>query len=266
MMRLTTLFCLLSISTNTVFAQMSKNQLATSHKSAESAVYFKLKLTKGQLLANVFARTIAINGEGFAPVIKRVSGTANYEVIDTSTDAPSFMETDCYDGIKNSSSEVKIGLNGNNEFRGKETVNTGAGGLLYNKFIWGKIPGKLKEGDSWEVVIQSPWELGGPGRQKVTVLFLDKNHETVTLKREGYGSGFFDQDTKNVNILIANQPAVKADVIPGSCHWIGTTTFRNGVTISDELMVTRPVRLTVKGKLFDASEREYILLNRMLVN
>jgi hypothetical protein len=53
-------------------------------------------------------------------------------------------------------------------------------------------------------------------------------------------------------------------VVPGASRWIGYTTFREGVVISDELIVERPLTLTAEGLgSVAASEREYILLNAM---
>ncbi|MGZ7072625.1 MAG: hypothetical protein ACXVKL_09310, partial [Candidatus Angelobacter sp.] len=54
------------------------------------------------------------------------------------------------------------------------------------------------------------------------------------------------------------------DVAPGKAHWIGYTTFREGVVISDELLVDRSVTLSSKELAsITTSQREYILLNAM---
>jgi hypothetical protein len=53
------------------------------------------------------------------------------------------------------------------------------------------------------------------------------------------------------------------DVTPCTAHWIGYTTFKNGVILNDELLVSRPVILSNDSLYFIAKEREYILLNAM---
>ena len=53
------------------------------------------------------------------------------------------------------------------------------------------------------------------------------------------------------------------NITPGTATWTGYTTFKNGIVMADELLVTRPVTLTTDSLHFTASEREYILLNAM---
>lgn len=142
---------------------------------------------------------------------------------------------------------------------------TDASGLLYNAGVWGSPPSSLRKGTSWDVVIAEPWELGPAGKETVTVLALDPAEHTVTLRREGSGDGFFDNDAKQVH-LTKDGKNYTADVSPGRAQWRGYTTFREGIVISDELLVERPVTLTSKelGSMA-GTERQYILLNAMPV-
>jgi hypothetical protein len=126
--------------------------------------------------------------------------------------------------------------------------------------------GELYKGMTWRVDISQPWELGPAGEQTVTAISLDACNKTVTLEREGSGDGFFDNDSKQVPIVKDGKP-YNVDVVPGHSHWIGYTTVREGVILSDELLVTRPVTLSSRevGTL-PAVERQYILLNAMPLN
>jgi hypothetical protein len=135
---------------------------------------------------------------------------------------------------------------------------------MFNSLIWGTPPAKIKTGDTWEVVIPQPWELGGAGKQKITVMEIDENDHMVRLKREGSSEGFYDNDARQITITKDATP-VKVAVNPGSSHWIGYTIFKNGLVVSDELMVSRPVTLSADNIKMDAFEREYILLNAMPV-
>ena len=111
--------------------------------------------------------------------------------------------------------------------------------------------------------LPGPWELGGPGSQKVKVLSTDSDYHTITLQREGNGIGFFDNDIKRIRITTKDTATLLVNIEPGACHWIGNTIIKDGLIISDELMVTRPVTLVSGDIRFTAEQREYILLNQM---
>ena len=225
--------------------------------------YFTLKLAKGDSLANIYSRTIAYSGDDFAPVVYRVSGSSIYHVVDNNGSKPVFNEIDLYDGQPESKAVSIIGLDGSGNYDGKAFVNSSASGLLYSELIWGPIHPVIHEGDSWKVTISQPWELGGPGTQVVKVKALDQRHHTVTLQREGESEGFFDSDQKKINITTRDGKKLTMEITPGTAHWTGYTTFRNGVVQSDELLVTRTVTLSGDGVELKAKQREYILLNSM---
>ena len=240
----------------------SQAQKKTKHPDTTHG-YFTVKLMKGDTVANVYSRTIAYTGDDFLPVVYRVSGSSTYEVVDNNGSNLVFNETDHYDGQPESKAVAVIGLSGTNSYNGKTFINTSASGLLYSELIWGPIPTQIEEGDSWEHTITQPWELGGAGLQVIKVIALDASHQTITLQREGHSKGFFDSDLKQLNITTKDAKKLKMDVTPGAAHWTGYTTFKNGVVISDELMVTRTITLSADSLHFDGHQREYILLNTM---
>jgi len=232
-----------------------------------SSAYFKLDLKKDEKIGNVFSRTISFKGEGFTEVVHRVGGTGIYTVVDPNPDKPAFTGVFRYDGRPEISNKVEISEHGKVcRYDGKEITNTDGSGVLFNSFIWGTPPADLHPGDTWTVNIAQPWELGGPGLQTVSVMEADPANHTIRLKREGKGSGFFDNDMHQLMVTTKDGKTVKMDITPGDSHWTGYTTFKNGLVISDELVVTRPVTLTSDGLKFTASQREYILLNEMPAN
>nr|WP_295867361.1 hypothetical protein [uncultured Chitinophaga sp.] len=231
--------------------------------SQTTSSFLSPSLSKGDTLANMYSRTIAMTGDGFAPLVLRISGSSTYQVTDNHPTRPVFTETDLYDGRPKASAAAVIGLDGNNSWQDKPYANTSASGLLYNALIWGQAPAQLREGDSWKHTISVPWELGGPGTQTVTVVALDQRHQTVTLKREGFSEGFYDNDAQQMDITTTEGKKLRVGVKPGTSHWTGYTTFRQGVVISDALLVTRPVLLSAGEQHFSGQQRQYILLNAM---
>jgi hypothetical protein len=95
---------------------------------------------------------------------------------------------------------------------------------------------------------------------------IDKLHHSITLKREGSGEGFYDGDAKQITVMLKNGEKVKINIVPGKSNWCGYTTFKNGIVISDELLVTRPILLKNDSLIFSGQQREYILLNAMPAN
>jgi hypothetical protein len=229
-----------------------------------ASAYLQAHVQLGQKFSNVFSRAVAYKAEGVDDVVRRVSGTAEYIVSESSPEKVVLDGTFLYDGRPEAKGKTEIKDHGRIScWEGKCATATDASGLLYNAGIWGSPPGNLHKGTSWEAVIVEPWELGPPGKETVTVLAVDTTEHSVTLQREGSGEGFFDNDAKQVHVTKEGKNYV-ADMSPGKSHWIGYTTFREGIVMSDELLVERPVTLSSKelGSLA-GTEREYILLNEM---
>ncbi len=253
-----TLFALFSVSALFAGAQTAKRY--------NSADFFKLKIAVGQKLGNIFSRTISYKSADFPEQVFRAAGTGIYTVTKADPIAPEFDGVFRYDGRPESHSKVIMTDWGKTvNYDGTVSTNTDGSGVLYNSLIWGKPPVKIAKGDSWQVTISQAWELGGPGMQTVTVIDIDAASHTVRLKREGNGDGFYDGDKHQLSIT-KDGNLMKMDVTPGTTHWIGYTTFQNGLVISDELMSTRDVTLSTDSAKFSAQQREYILLNAMPAN
>jgi len=232
-----------------------------------SSQFFALKMQVGDQLGNIFSRTISYKGDSFPEVALRVSGTGIYKVTNNDAENPVFEGWFRYDGRPESHyNNIKVTDRGSYMgYDAKATLNTDASGVMYNSFIWGTPPATIKTGDTWTVDIPGAWELGGPGRQTITVMDIDEKNSVIRLKREGSAEGYFDNDYKQVSITKNGAP-LKMTLTPGAAHWIGYTSFKNGLVISDELMVSRPVILTAGEMKYTATQREYILLNEMPVS
>jgi len=236
---------------------------AQTGKQYNSSVFFKLDVKQGEKLGNIFTRTVSYKSADFPEIVYRAGGTGIYTVTKNDPRAPEFDGTFRYDGRPESHYKIVMTDGGKTvSYDGKPSTNTDGSGVLYNTLIWGTPPAKIRKGDTWQVTIPQAWELGGPGVQTVTVVDIDAGNHTVRLKREGNSEGFYDNDAKQLTVT-KDGKTLKMDVAPGSSHWIGYTTFKNGLVISDELMTTRALVLTSGDMKFDARQREYILLNAM---
>ena len=219
-------------------------------------------LHAGDRFGNVFSRTIAIRAPGFDDAVRRVSGTAVYRVVDASA-TPAQLRIDYhYDGRPAGSGSVALPDEGATRcYDGQCAPNTDASGLLYNPLLWGHPPATLRVGQRWTVRIAAPWELGPTGRQTVTVVAFDPAGHTVSLEREGSGSGPWLGDAPQVTLTRGERSYPLARQA-GRAHWHGLTTFRDGIVLSDELVSVRPVVLSSPqfGRV-EGVERQYILLN-----
>jgi len=254
---------ILSVLLTGAFVYTAKSQ--TQKIRSGKQTYFTPKLAKGQKLANIYSRAIAYSGDDFTTVVLRVSGSSTYEVIDNNPIKPSFNETDLYDGRPASTGVCVIGLDGKGTYGTQSFTNTSASGLLYSSLVWGNAPASFKEGDTWQADITQPWELGGAGKQTIKVIAIDAKHHTVTLLREGSSEGFYDNDRKQVEVITKDKKKVMMNLAPGTSHWSGYTTFKDGIVMADELLVTRPISLSSDSLHFSGNQREYILLNAMPV-
>ena len=223
-------------------------------------------VSPGQLFGNVFSRAIAIKAQGYEDVVRRMSGTGIYKVLDTSAAGISFDSRFLYDGRPEDRGKTEIKDNGRTIcYNGKCSPATDASGISYNPLLWGDPHHSLRPGLQWQVSIAAPWELGPAGTETVTVQFIDPANHIVALQREGSGDGFFEGDTKQVH-LTKDGKTYLADLTPARAHWLGSTVFRNGIILSDELTVERNVTLSSQEiGAVAGSEREYVLLNAMPV-
>jgi hypothetical protein len=215
-----------------------------------------------QEIGNTFSRTIAFHITGFDDFVRRVSGTGAYKVLTVSPEEIVSDSSFLYDGAPVSKGETAIKDDGRTIcWKGKCSPATDASGVSMNPLLWGAPSGTLHLGQRWEVSIPIPWELGPAGKQLVKILSIDPKNDSITLERTGAGDGDTANEIKKLP-LVKDKNTYTVDVSMGAAKWRGRTTFRNGIIVSDVLLVERAV--TVNSKEFGQStgtERQYILLN-----
>ena len=234
-----------------------------SDKGVEASKCLQTRMQVSQEIGNVFSRTIAFQVNGYDDFVRRVSGTGLYKVLSVAPGQIVLKGTFLYDGNPASTGENTIKDGGRTIcWKGDCSLATDASGVSINPLFWGFPKGKLHVGQSWEINIAVPWELGPPGKQVVKVISVDPLNDEVTLERQGEGEGEALNEIKKLS-LVKDKKTYAVDVIPGKSRWSGYTTFQRGVVISDVLMVEKPV--TVSSKELGQSngtERQYILLNQ----
>jgi hypothetical protein len=227
-----------------------------------SSEYFDLQLVPGRY-SNVFSISRSVQADGYDELVRRNGGSADYSVSSANSSSLQFRLAYRYDGQPVAAGTGEIRDSGRTTCNdGKCTRTTDASGLVYNPELWGTARQHLSLGQKWTVHINEPWELGGAsGTETVTVIGIDPKTRTATLMREGASDGFFLEEPKQVKLTRAGQTIV-FDLLPGASHWQGYTTFKKGVVISDELVVTRTDTLrSGDGKETVALERRIMLLN-----
>jgi hypothetical protein len=236
-----------------------------------AATFLHPDLKVGERLSDVFSKTVSTQGPGFKETVDRISGTADYTVAGVTAKAIVFDEDDRYDGYPASGPlhNVEILRDGiTNCYAGKCRINDQTSGVVFNPLLWGNAPDPLRAGMSWDVAIPGPWEIGPAGTEQVRVLRVDQGNGVVTLSRTGNGTGLSSDDQsrekrgKPMQITTTAGKTIEVSVIPGKASWIGYTTIRKGVIVSDVIMVQRHVTLVSKsGDRFEAEQRAYTLLN-----
>ncbi|WP_161596201.1 hypothetical protein [Rhodanobacter glycinis] len=257
------------------FASIFCLSISSAHASlvhAEpAATFLHPELKVGERLSDVFSKTVSTRGEGFMEKVDRISGTADYKVTGVTAKAIVFGEDDRYDGrpARGPLHDVEILRDGiTNCFAGKCRINDQTSGLVFNPLLWGNAPEQLRAGMSWDVAISAPWEIGPAGTEQVRVLRVDPRNGVVTLSRTGNGAGLSSDDQsreksgKPMQITTTAGRTIEVSLIPGKASWIGYTTIRKGVIVSDVIMVLRHVTLVSRsGDRFEGEQRAYTLLN-----
>jgi hypothetical protein len=222
------------------------------------------RMPVGQHISNVLSIAASVKAEGFDEIVGRNSGSADYTLTQMSAGpAFTFVTDGIYDGApKYHAVDIIRDGGATSCFDGNQcSTYTDASGPLYNRLLWGDPPAMLKAGMVWKVTISQPWELGPAGVQTVTVMRLDDSDGTVTLKREGSAIGAFAKERAQVT-MTKNGKQILLLVTPGPAHWIGYTTFRHGIVLSDELLVVRIDQLhSEETGTVSATRRRYMLLN-----
>jgi hypothetical protein len=231
--------------------------------AAEPAGAFLTPTVKpGDELGSVFAKTVAITGKGFEPLVRRVSGSASDTIVAVTDAAITEAETYAYDGISSGSDTVVVRDHGvTNCVDGACATNTSTSAPLFDPLLWGAVPAEIAIGSSWNAPIADAWEIGPPGTELVTVERLEPAIGLITLTRVGHGTGLSADDTRKSDVTIVSEGrSITVHVKPGPATWRGKATFRHGVTIADEIVVERPVDLVANtGQVFHGRERIYTL-------
>jgi hypothetical protein len=143
-------------------------------------------------------------------------------------------------------------------YNGRCNGNIKASSPFYNSTFWGYPQGALTAGQTWDVTLTAPWELGPPAAQVITVLSVDERNGIVVLKREGDGVGPYAGASDSVAIKKNGKPYTVA-VKRGRAQWIGQAVFQHGVVVSDELLCITSVELSSPEIGFiHAQERQYM--------
>jgi WD40-like Beta Propeller Repeat len=228
--------------------------------------YLMPHLTIGQKIGNVYSATDAFQGDGIDESVERVSGSAVYEVVDASFDRPQVNSRGRYDGKRSSGTHLVQIRDKGRTVCSPQTAHCrpylDTSGFICNAYFWGEPSGPLSPGMSWQVNMPTAWELGPAAMQTVTVLRVDPTNAIVILKREGHGDGPIADDPKQIKVKRGGKEFT-VDVVAGPAQWSGFGVFQRGITVSDELLQTRDLR--VSSKEFGSAtitERQYTLLNQ----
>jgi len=231
--------------------------------------YLVPRFQAGQTFSTVFSILRSMKADGYDEHAGRNGGSADATVLSNSASAWRFTSTWRYDGQAEGHDQRELRDGGrtycslNGDAKDKCQPYLEASGLTYNPALWGVPPKQLVQGMSWKVDLTRAWELGGKnGTETVTVIHLDPLTETVTLMREGTAEGFFSEGDAATTQLNHGGQTEAFDIVPGTSHWKGYTTFVKGIVFSDELLVTRNDVLHGKnGQIVNATDRRIMLLN-----
>jgi hypothetical protein len=138
-----------------------------------------------------------------------------YTVAKLSPQAIVFDSSFRYDGNPVSSGQTVVKDNGRTIcWKTECSVATDASGVSINPLFWGAPKGHLHVGQSWQVDIAIPWELGPAGRQTVIVVSLDPANDSITLERQGEGNGDSLAEIKKLP-LVKGKKTYIVSVAPG---------------------------------------------------
>jgi len=114
---------------------------AENAEELSTSVYLQVHVQPGQKFSNIFSRAIAYKVEGVDDIVRRVSGTAEYIVSESSPVRIALDGKFLYDGQPEAKGKTEIKDQGRIScWEGKCAVATDASGLLYNAGIWGSPP------------------------------------------------------------------------------------------------------------------------------
>ncbi|HEY3951370.1 hypothetical protein [Phenylobacterium sp.] len=231
-------------------------------RAATSDGFLRPAVRAGDRFAFVFSKTISISGADFDAYTGRISGSSIETIASVTPQAITEQESYRYDGRPAGVDQVVVRDHGaTNCVDGKCAPNDQTSAPLFNPLLWGAIPPDLTKTSTWRATIPNAWEIGPAGEETVRVVLLDPADGLVTLERRGHGSGPSSDDAARSQIKIVSKgKTLMVKLVPGDASWEGYASVRHGVTVSDEIIVHRPVTLTAAtGETFQAEERVYTL-------
>lgn len=243
--------------------KIAADPAGTPGVAGSSSLYLAPAVHAGDRLDTIFSKAVAITGEDFDPLVRRISGTASHDVRAVAPDAITVREQYVYDGRPAGSETLTIRNHGitDCDAGNKCTTNDSTSASIFDSLLWGPVPDELAVGSTWRSNVKTSWEIGPPGKEEISVMRLDPSLGLITLAREGSGTGSSSDDAVlNTFTITSHGRSIEVKLIPGPATWHGRATFIHGVTLADEIMLTRPVELVGdKGRAFRGAERIYTL-------
>jgi hypothetical protein len=238
------------------------NASASNACAEEPASPLRPQFAPGQHFSNIFSLMVSVEGPGFETWVNRVAGSGTYVVSSVTATRVHFNAWYRYDALAAGSSPYTMDLASLYPVQGgKVTPDIQGSGLAYNPFLWGPPRTGLRTGESWDVTIPTQWELGPAGVQHVTVVSVDDAGGMVTLEREGSATSHqpsakpFPVTVRGAKVMVRSYP-------DGPTHWRGYTTFRNGIVMSDDVLMEYRVVLKSPGMPdLKGTKRAIMLLN-----
>jgi hypothetical protein len=228
-----------------------------------AGIYLTPAVHPGDRLDTIFSKAVAITGTDFDPLVRRISGSASDRIEAVTPDAITEYERYVYDGRASGSVRVVIRNHGISDcnVHGKCDTNDSTSATMFDSLLWGAVPGDIVARSTWHVEVKAPWEIGPAGEEKVSVERLDPRLGLITLTRSGSGTGRSSDDAaRNVFTIVSHGRSINVKLNPGPARWQGRATFVHGVTIADEITLTRSVELVGEdGRVFHGNERIYTI-------
>lgn len=171
------------VALSTLFASVATAY--ASNKSIDASRCLETQMRVSQEIGNVFSQTISFQVNGFDPFVRRMSGTGIYKVEKVTPEQIVMSSSFLYDGNPVSRGETTVKDGGRATcWKGDCSTSTDASGVSINPLLWGAPKGKLHVGQTWEVAITVPWELGPVGKQTIKVISIDRSNDSITLERK----------------------------------------------------------------------------------
>lgn len=244
------------------FAAACSCLLPISAAAEPSAPYFTPEVAPGAKLSTVFSKAVSIRGTDFDPYVRRVSGTATDTIEAVAPEALTLRESYDYDGGHGGESRLVIRDRGVTFcYDSKCAPYDQTSSAVFSPSLWGKIPTDIKVGSHWSAKLDAPWEIGPRGDEEITVERLVRSDRLIVLQRRGAGEGPSSDDAVARTIkIVSHGRTLTVTVVPGPTRWEGLAVVSRGLTLSDEIIATRRVKLVSDaGETFEGEERVYTL-------